>query len=294
MDYELRETIKEMEEEEKKPSDYAVKVLLPEINIIGIVNNNRMPAANRRFDYSGTYKQTYKFDNNIVEMKNNINLLNDFINQLGDPKCAGSALVWKRIDVNKTLCFLNGYSFSSGMNGCKNLVRWINSDSVKSILKEWNIVLAGNKHYSESLGCIQYGNYSINKVNRSRIVDREDDDVINIGTLRNPLDILADIDLADDLNRSLIDEINSAESKDVKRIRRKSTERYIPQLLIYVISKNSIPEDVSDGRKALGTDEDLVGLSINIPEQRENTVDENTNDYIEINLDAFSDVDIRE
>ena len=88
MDYELRETIKEMEEEEKKPSDYAVKVLLPEINIIGIVNNNRMQAANRRFDYSGTYKQTYKFDNNIVEMKNNINLLNDFINQLGDPICA--------------------------------------------------------------------------------------------------------------------------------------------------------------------------------------------------------------
>ena len=126
------------------------------------------------------------------------------------------------------------------MNECKNLVRWIKSVSEKSILKEWNIVLAGNKNYSESLGCVKYGNYSINKVNRSRIVDREDNGVINIGTLRNPLDILADIDFADDLNRSLIDEMNSAESKDVKRIRRKSTERYIPQLLIYVISKNSI------------------------------------------------------
>ena len=294
MDYELRETIKEMEEEDKNPSNYAVKVLLPEMNVIGIVNNNRMQAANRGFDYSGTYKQTYKFDDNRDEMKNNINLLNEFINQLGDPICAGSALVWKRIDVDKTLLFLNGYSFSSGMNGCKNLVRWINSVSVKSILKEWNIVLAGNKNYSEKLGCIQYGNYSINKVNRSRIVDGEDNDIINIGTLRNPLDILADIDLEDDLNRSLIAEINTAESKDVKRIRRKSTERYIPQLLIYVISKNSSPEGDSDGREKLGTDEDLVGLSINIPEQRENTVDENTNDYIEINLDAFSDVDIRE
>lgn len=294
MDYELRETIKEMEEEEKNPSNYAVKVLLPEMNVIGIVNNNKMQAANRGFDYSGTYKQTYKFDNNKVEMKKNINLLNEFINQLGDPKCVGSALVWKRIDVDKTLCFLDGYSFSSGMNGCKNLVRWINSDSVKSILKEWNIVLAGNKNYSESLGCINYGNYSINKVNRSRIVDSEDNDIINIGTLRNPLDILADIDLEDDLNRSLIEEVKSAESKDVKRIRRKSTERYIPQLLIYVISKNSSPEDDSDGREKLGTGEDLVGLSINIPEQQESTIDKNTNDYIEINLDAFSDVDIRE
>ena len=138
------------------------------------------------------------------------------------------------------------------------------------------------------------GKYSINKVNRSRIVDRKDNGVINIGTLRNPLDILADIDLEDDLNRSLIDEINTAESKDVKRIRRKSTERYIPQLLIYVISKNSSPEDDSDGREELGSVEDLVGLSINIPEQKESTIDKNTNDYIEINLDAFSDVDIRE
>lgn len=292
MDYELRETIKEMEEEAKKPSEYAVKVLLPEMNIIRIVNNNKMQAAIQRYDYSGTYKQTYKFDDNKEEMRKNIDSLYALLNNLEDPIRTDSALVWRNIEVDRILCFLEGYSFSSTMSECKNLVRWIKSDSVKRVLNKWNVVLAGNKKYSDNLGCFDYKGYSINKVNRSKKVERRDNGIIDIGTLRNPLDILADIDLEDETNRSLISEINSAESKDAKRIRRKSTEKYKPQLLIYIISKNSVPEDGVDGRVALGTDEDLIGLSINIPEQNKSTVDVNPNDYIQIDLDAFSDVDI--
>ena len=45
--------------------------------------------------------------------------------------------------------------------------------------------------------------------------------------------------------------------------------------------KDSISEDGSDDRMSLGTDEDLFGLSINIPEQNENTIDENKNSHSE-------------
>ncbi len=303
MDYELRENIREMEESKKTPYQYKVKVLRPDQRVIKIVSKKKMQSVRIRKDFSGTYKQTYKFDNNEESMISNLDALKKFLDCLGSPNNEGknkysrNAQVWRDVDVNSVLGFLESYKFSSALPECLNVVNWLGSDKVKDVLKKWNIVLAGNVNASETLGVFEYNGYSINKVNRSRFSEfvEEDNAIINIGTLRNPFDLLADIDLIKNPEFEFI--LNSAEVGRIKQIRRQSVEKETPQLLIYVISSKSKAERGKEKRTDLNVNQDLVGLSINIPEQSKSTDDEEDKDYYVIDFDRFDindSVDINE
>lgn len=294
MDHELRETIREMEEAKKSPYDYRIKILLPkERNLIDITSKKKMQSVKERRDYSGTYKQTYKFDNNEETLKHNIDIFEKFLDVLGKPNPEGKnkygeyAQIWRSIDVDVILGFLEKYKFSEVLPECVNVIKWIKSDNIKKILSSWNVVLSGNKTESERLGKYEHNGYFVNKVNRSKFSTKmeEDDKVINLGTLRNPYDLLADIDLIK--NPDLEKVIKETPTNKVKQVRRRSAEKETPQLLIYVVSANSVAEPGEENRTDLNTEHDLIGLSINIPEQSVSTSDEAANEYYEIDFERF-------
>lgn len=302
MDYELRETIREMEEAKKNPYDYRIRIRLPkEKDLIDITSKNKMQAVKEKRDYSGTYKQTYKFDNDASIMQDNINAFEKFLDKLGKPepkstnKYGEYAQIWRCVGVSDIIHFLEDYKFSKVLPECENVVKWIKTDIVRNVLGTWNVVLSGNKTSSDQLGKYEHNGYSVNKVNRSKFSKKieENDSVINIGTLRNPYDLLADIDLTKDPDLENV--INEAPASKIKQVRRRSSEKETPQLLLYVVSSASTAEPGADNRVNLNTDYDLIGLSINIPEQSVSTVDEEENEYYEIDFERFgihSSVDI--
>lgn len=303
MDNELRDTIKEMEQAGKSPIDYRLRIRLPDDkSLIDVTSKNKMQSVKEKRDYSGTYKQTYKFDNDEVIIRHNIEAFETFLDKLGQPKNEGknkygeNSQIWKDISVETIISFLENYKFSKALPECENVAKWIKTDKVRNVLSHWNVVLAGNKNADELLGVYNHNGYSVNKVNRSKYTKKieEDDSIINLGTLRNPFDLIADIDISK--NPELINPISEVTANKIKQLRRRSSEKETPQLLIYVVSANSKASGDEDNRTSLNIAYDLIGLSINIPEQSESTVDEVDNDYYEIDFEKYgikSAVDIQ-
>ena len=112
----------------------------------------------------------------------------------------------------------------------------------------------------------------INKVKRSRKrakSELEEESVINIGALRDPRDLLADIDIdsiADlEVKKELLDYMKSGESKAAMAFRDKAGLETTPQLLIYRVDKSSKATKSSLTRVDLNASEDLIGLCLYIP-----------------------------
>lgn len=94
-----------------------------------------------------------------------------------------------------------------------------------------------------------------------------EESVINIGALRDPRDLLADVDLEmiEDAaaKKLIIDYLSSGESKGAMAYRDKSGLETTPQLLIYRVDKNS--KSNGSSRVDLNAPEDLIGLCLYIP-----------------------------
>lgn len=120
-------------------------------------------------------------------------------------------------------------------------------------------------------------------MNRSR-VDNAKKDMIDIRVLRSPRDLVSDIEDISDLPGK------AASDNSFASYRRGRNMSQTPQLLIYRIDKDSIPQGRNaKGRIELNTPFDLIGLSILLPEISRRKDDDDVNngdgvDYVAIKL----------
>ena len=141
------------------------------------------------------------------------------------------------------------------------MLNWINKITREGRLKNWNVVLAGKESNSNNTWKLKYT--EVNKVRRTRKLDAKDESIINIGVLRDPKDLIADIDLVGQ-SVDVIREVRNFKAKDAKKIRDMAGYDSVPQLLIYIIDKNSQSKK-NENRRDLNAAEDIVGLCVNIP-----------------------------
>lgn len=92
----------------------------------------------------------------------------------------------------------------------------------------------------------------------------ESDTVINIGVLRDPKDIIADIDL-EGQPQEIVSKVKDFKSKYAKEIRSLAGLDSTPQMIVYIIDKDSKAVKGSDTREDLNSVEDIVGICMNIP-----------------------------
>lgn len=148
-------------------------------------------------------------------------------------------------------------------NDISSVITWIEKISTEGKLENWNVVLTGKGSDKNSVWDSPVG--SVNKVSRTRKkVKNESDTVINIGVLRDPKDIIADVDL-EGQTQDVIDKITDFKSKYAKEIRSLAGLDATPQLLVYVIDKDSKVAKESETREDLNAVEDIVGICMNIP-----------------------------
>lgn len=277
MDQKLRNEIKFMSEIGQDPSECGPKIMAsPSTKFLKIVSDNRMQnAIGANYDFAGHTMATSVFTNDERMLKSNLNLLSRFVSSLGNPSTdvnenpyAANNKVWKDIAPKKIKEFLSDYKYSERLRGFNDLrvfERWLDRVSEEGLFGNWNVILAGI-NYDERLGRRQITDtISINKINRTRRYEDTGDGTINISSLHSFDDFLSDISVnnEDQGILSAMKDVNH-NTAALNLLRENLGMSKNPQLVIYIIDKNSMPRSNSY-RYPINAVEDLVGFSINIP-----------------------------
>lgn len=296
LDQELRDEIHEMETLGKSPAQYGPRVKnTPKASFIRITAKNRMQSAKPTdMDFSGSFNQTYLFDNDAKILQKNIIAVEEFIRLLGAPEkhkaCnahANNTIIWRNVDFSKVKDFLKNYIFNQRLgvfNDIDSVISWVEKITAAGKLDAWNIVLAGKGSDRNSVWKSPAG--PVNKISRTRKKPKnEADTIINIGVIRDPKDVIADVDL-EGKSQDIVEKVTKFQAKYAKEIRSLAGLDTTPQMIIYMIDKNSTTN--SESRTNLEAVEDIVGLCMNIPGGKRGT------DYtatVSINLqnDIFDD-----
>lgn len=281
LDKELREEILYMDTMGISPSEYGPKVKnTPKCSFIRITAKNRMQSAKDTvMDYSGTFNQTTLFDNSKSVLSFNKSITEEFINSLGEcdikpenHKHFTNTLVWKDVNYDKIfnnlLCKFKFSNRNRVFNNMNSVREWIAKVTEEGKLKEWNVIVSGVGHANKDENNWKLETVSVNKVKRTRRLDNTDELFIDIGVLRAPKDLIADVDydILDEETKEMYDKYKTIYSKE---IRSKAGLDMTPQLIIYLIDKDSQTE--SRTRNNLDAVEDIVGICINVPGGRKGT-----------------------
>lgn len=288
LDQELRDEIQYMDVNGQSPADYGPKVKnSPKVSFIRITAKNRMQSATQAdMDYSGASNQTYLFDNDAEILASNISVTQQFLAKLGEEWKKDSkyifnnnVAVWRNVSFDIIRNYLESFHFQERLgvfNDVKPLLDWISSVTQLNKLGNWNVVVAGKKDSANGTWSLPNG-HIINKVNRSRRRTKTEinDAFIDIGVLRDPRDILSDIDIngIDDMNvrEEILSYIKSGELKAATAYRDKAGLETTPQLIIYRVDKNSKARGKGVTRVDLNAKEDIIGLCLYIPGGRKGT-----------------------
>jgi hypothetical protein len=262
LDSELRGEIKRMEVLGLTPAKYAARIRnLP--SYIKITAKNRMQnAVEADMDFTGTLLQTFIFDNNDIILQSNLDITNSFISNLCTPadyrSYSASNVIWTDIENDIVSQYLQSYNFNNSirrLNDIQPLLDWLNEMYHRNELDKWNVILCGVQNHNQY--CI--GDVSVGKVTRSKL--KTSNDIINIKVLTSPSDFISDLD-KDNISDEIKQMIRSG--VDTRTIRSKSELSKCPQLLIYVIDKESKAR-ANTNREDLNANLDIVGIAINIP-----------------------------
>jgi len=281
LDQELRDEIKDMELRGVRPEEYGPRVRnTPKLSFLRITAKNKMQSASAaEMDFSGSYNQTHLFDNDASILQKNLTETETFIKKLKDPETiksinahANGSYIWRNVDFSLIGDYLKKYQFQSRQdvfNDIKVFSEWVQELTDKGNLKKWNVVLVGRNPKDSSL--TPRWNSPVGPLNLViRTKKPRPDEVIDIGALRSPADVLKDIDL-ENQPAEVVDGVKNFKPRFSKDLRRKAQMDSIPQLLIYVIDKDSMvskKNQIADNptRLNLNAPCHIVGLCVNIPD----------------------------
>lgn len=273
LDKELREEILHMDTLGTSPMSYGPKVKnSPKCSFIRITAKNKMQSAEETdMDYSGTSNQTTIFENSKEILMNNKLITEEFINSLGvseknSNKHAQGALIWRNISFDTIYSgLLKNFQFSRRnkvFNDIESVKEWIGKVTEEGNLANWNVIVSGKGKANQEDNNWKFINGSVDKVTRTRRKQNDNEMTIDIGVLREPKDLIADVDIEslDQDTKYLVEHYTPTAAKD---IRSKAGLDLTPQLIIYLIDKGS--KATTTNRKDLEAEEDIVGICINVP-----------------------------
>ncbi|WP_172419312.1 Z1 domain-containing protein [Pseudomonas nitroreducens] len=276
---ELRDDLERFMHGGAKPEEFGPRVRVhASLAWIRPTGANKMQRAIKAmFDFSGINRQTTVFHDgpdaaNVLNA--NLSFTESFLRSAsGDLEKSqlkgANSLVWRNVDVSRVAAYLAGLAFHPGnqfFSDIKAFLQWLEEHAENAGYMKWNVVVAGSAPTSQNSW--EFSGKSIGRINRTRFADGRSDEGVSIGALRDPRDLLADaLDLDDsDLSRT------GFSNSQVAELRGKGRVGTIPQLLIYLIDKDS-PYDSATKRavaprrerKSLNAKAHIVGVSLYLP-----------------------------
>ena len=257
-----------------EPSAYGPRVRVhPRASWLRPTAANRMRAqTGAKYDFSGVNRQTTVFhDGPDAEAIHTDNLAHTerFLQRLGAEKATQGhrhSVVWRAVRFADIKNFLAGFRFHENAQFFSDLepfLRWYGANQNRTGFGAWNVVVAGNRPGGKRSWNVPGG--PVGRIERTRLLARSKPGVsVSVGVLRDPGDLLAD-SLADG---------HDAEKPGKDRIaalRREGGVGSVPQLLLYLIDRDSTPSPDREERAPLDARAHIVGMSIWLPESGRET-----------------------
>lgn len=181
---------------------------------------------------SAWYKEKRSYKANVIAYTLSIIFyytLGPIWEKSGKESYNSNTVVWKNIPFDSIRNFIEQFKFQQRLrvfNATKPLLDWIQKMTTTQKLGTWNVVVAGKSDSNNGTWTLPNGQ-KINKIKRTRKIPKEEEQpIINIGVLRDPRDILADIDLDEisnpELKTEITEYISSGESKGAMAYRDKA------------------------------------------------------------------------
>lgn len=281
---ELIETIEEMSITGQTPQELGIKVKnSPDNAFLRLTSNNKMQEARvLTWDFSNINKQTIIFSNDTEKLRYNLSLTNDFLSHIDNElmKVKNSVFVWEGVPYKNVKDYLSQFVFSERDTFFRNMdlfLEWFDNTENAEMDKyrNWNIILATKDSINKFGNDAKYelNGHTFNPVFRTRLytIDSDPVDTVSIGALRSPTHMLADV-----VGHNIKGTPNQ---KEVRKIRKEAGLSMVPQLIIYVIDKDSTPTTKGSEREDLDFDEDIVGMNLYIPG---NTTNKNLASYLTV------------
>ncbi|MEF7441676.1 Z1 domain-containing protein [Paenibacillus lautus] len=302
LEEELREDIETYILEGMDANEYGPKIKnSPKLSWLRITAKNRMQSAEEvELDFSGTSSQTIIFDDEASIQRQNIEVAERFFDRLGTPNETRNSrgVYWNDVPFQQIKDdFLSKFTFSkqSEFSNMEAFFEWYQKNETKAGFTNWNVVLSGSgklddeKHKHWIVGGRRVG--LVTRSRRGTATGRK----INIGVLRTPSDLYADLtkEMYDSIPEEFkltkagkaereniedqLDEIDQKQPKKsfVNELRKAAGVGLTPQLLLYRIDKDSMftkeqSENTkeADRRYDLNASEDLIGVSLFVPGYR--------------------------
>ncbi|UVE48042.1 Z1 domain-containing protein [Pseudomonas chlororaphis] len=278
----LRDELERCERLGSKPSEFGPRVRVsPRLSWLRPTARNRMQCAEEsRYDFSGVNRQTTLFHDGAGSADihhHNLALTRSFLCARGDGSSGRfGSWVWKDVKVGDVSEFLSSFTFhpaSQFFSDIPLFLEWLKEHAKAAGFDIWNVVVAGTETQTD--GAWGLPGVNVGRVSRTRLAPDRSDGAVSIGALRDPRDLLADIDR----EGSDIPSGKSFTNAFIESMRKKHGAGHIPQLMLYLIDKDSTPKSrpiskvlegidapLSDrGRKPLAAASDIVGVSIWLP-----------------------------
>lgn len=180
----------------------------------------------------------------------------------------GTTLIWHEIPVADVASFLRDFKFHSDaqfFSEIEAFIAWLKENAEQAGYEKWNVVVAGNKVEDGSGWRLPGGDVGL--ISRSRLVAGSSNGGVSIGVLRDPRDLLADAQLDKAEVRKRL------ANADIEELRERGGVGSVPQLLLYLIDKDSTPgRETAQGdpekRARLDAAEHVLGVSLWLPGSR--------------------------
>lgn len=275
---ELRDDLQRFMHAGAKPEEFGPRVRVhAKLAWLRPTGANRMQRAiTAEFDFSGINRQTTVFhdgDDALEALNANLSATQKFLGSAGvnlkkSALKGSSSLVWRNVDVNQIADYLTQLSFHPGnqfFSDVDAFLQWLGEHALSAGYMKWNVVVGGSTPSPTNSWDIS--GQTIGRVNRSRFADKRSDDGVSIGALRDPKDLVAD---ACGLEASDLSKQGFTNPR-VAELREKGGVGSVPQLLIYLIDKDSghapttvapVPRRVRESLKAKAH---IIGISLYLP-----------------------------
>ncbi|GHN42327.1 hypothetical protein ME796_16760 [Lactobacillus delbrueckii] len=264
---EMRQTMAAYATNGITPTEFAPQIKAsPNYAMLRLTSGNKMQSAEpAKLNFSGVNPQTIIFENDKDVLEHNIKATENFLTSLQQPIQKNDGhLVWLGVPVERIINYLEDYKSvkqDRQITNIPNLIYWL-SQNVDNF-KNWDVVVVSpNKMKKLTLNSIwKFGNFTVNKVNRSRRVKSGENGLIDIGALLTPKDLLADI-IDPQLTKEEIHNVSS-NREIILGMRSSHGLKETSLLVIYCIDKNS--KGHSKNKRDLDAVADIIGLSVLIP-----------------------------
>lgn len=267
LDSELRNQISLLDYSNQSPAKTGIKVKnTPKNALLQITSSNK--SQDSEFvdqDHTGSESHTTTFYSDEESIENNLSTLEKLINNLiALPYEKHNARkLWKDVDYKLVFEFLKNLKtpiLSNNYPNIEYLYEWYEKNHELSKIDNFNVIISG----VPGGNLVNIGGLDISLVNRSRKNVKMKDDFYRFGVIRDARDLFLDVDV------SLLTEeeklqVKNHKIKNLSHIRNKANLGKVSQLVIYVIDKNSKPEDPnSTTRVPLNSSDNLVGIYLTI------------------------------